>query len=135
MIAVALLDGDVSPAQYSPERINRADVQNLLRRVNIQPDEELSRRFPAEMPCHIQIELMDGRLFKAEKRDYEGFSGRPLSWEKAVAKFERLASSFAGPEQQAALIEAVEHLEEIEVADLTRLLSVYIPEPQRNRVS
>src|SRR5437660_61893 len=57
MVAVALLDGDVSPAQYMPERIVREDVQSLLRRVTIQPDEALSKRFPAEMPCSIQITL------------------------------------------------------------------------------
>src|SRR5437762_1312741 len=94
MVAVALLDGDVSPTQYAPERIVREDVQSLLRRVTIQPDEELSKRFPAEMPCRIQITLKDGRTFAIEKQDYEGFYTRPMSWEKAVAKFERLAAPY-----------------------------------------
>src|SRR5579872_5687237 len=67
MVAVALLDGDVSPAQYLPERIVRADVQNLLRRVSIQPDETLSQRFPAAMPCRIEINLKDGRALRIEK--------------------------------------------------------------------
>jgi 2-methylcitrate dehydratase len=122
MIAAALLDGEVSPAQYAPERITRADVQELLRKVSIRPDAGMSRRFPAEMPCRIQIELKDGRLFSSEKQDYEGFFKRPMSWKQAVAKFQRLATPFAGSAQQAAIIEAVDHLEEIDVADVTRLL-------------
>lgn len=73
MVAVALLDGDVSPTQYLPERIIRKDVQDLLRKVTIHPSETLSARFPAEMPCHIHISLKDGRTMGSEKRDYEGF--------------------------------------------------------------
>ncbi|HYX50372.1 MAG TPA: MmgE/PrpD family protein, partial [Ktedonobacteraceae bacterium] len=57
MVAVALLDGDVSPAQYVPERIVREDVQTLLQKVTVQPDESFSKRFPAEMPCRIHITL------------------------------------------------------------------------------
>ena len=35
MVAVALLDGEVTPAQYLPERIVREDVQRLLRQVAV----------------------------------------------------------------------------------------------------
>ena len=122
MVAVALLDGDVTPAQYQPERIMREDVQSLLRRVTILPDEELSKRFPTEMPCHIQITLKDGRKLSIEKQDYEGFYTHPMSWEKAVAKFERLAAPFTGATQRVAIVEMVAHLETKEVAQLTDLL-------------
>ena len=122
MVAVALLDGDVSPAQYVPERIVREDVQSLLRRVTIQPDEELSKHFPAEMPCRIQITLKDGRTFAIEKQDYEGFYTRPMSWEKAVAKFERLAAPYTGAAQREAIVETVAHLETKEVVQLTQSL-------------
>jgi 2-methylcitrate dehydratase len=122
MVAVALLDGDVSPTQYATERIVREDVQNLLRKVTIQPDETLSKRFPAEMPCHITITLKDGRTLDIEKQDYEGFYTRPMSWEKAVAKFERLATPYTNTTQRASIVEMVAHLESKEVAQLTGLL-------------
>jgi 2-methylcitrate dehydratase len=124
MVAVALLDGGVSPAQYAPERIVREDVQSLLRRVSIQPDEALSKRFPAEMPCRIQITLKDGRVLSSEKHDYEGFYTRPLSWEKAVAKFEHLAAPFTSPEQRSAIAEIVAQLATKEVSQLIELLGV-----------
>jgi 2-methylcitrate dehydratase len=122
MVAVALLDGDVSPAQYIPERIVREDVQSLLQKVTIQPDEAFSKRFPTEMPCRIQMTLKDGRTLAIEKQDYEGFYTRPMTWEKVVAKFERLAGPFTGFEQRTAIIEVVAHLETNEVALLTDLL-------------
>lgn len=122
MVAVALLDGAVSPAQYQPERIMREDVQSLLHKVTILPNEALSKRFPAEMPCHIQITLKDGRELRIEKQDYEGFYTRPMLWEKVVAKFERLAAPFTDATLRAAIIEMVAHLETGEVEQLTELL-------------
>jgi 2-methylcitrate dehydratase len=124
MVAVALLDGDVSPAQYEPERIVREDVQSLLHKVVIQPDEMLSKLFPAQMPCRIWIILKDGRQFNIEKLDYEGFYTRPLSWEKAVDKFERLTAYIANDAQRTAIKKVVAHLETCEVAQLTEVLRV-----------
>ncbi|HEY6543114.1 MAG TPA: MmgE/PrpD family protein [Ktedonobacteraceae bacterium] len=122
MIAVALLDGDVSPAQYMPERITREDVQSLLRKVSIQPDETLSKRFPAEMPCRISIILKDGRTLSIEKQDYEGFYTRPISWEQTAAKFERLTTPYTSAAQRDSIVEAVAHLETKTVEQLTGLL-------------
>ncbi len=122
MVAVALLDGEVTPAQYRSERIVRADVQNLLRRVTIQPDEALSQRFPAEMPCRVEISLRKGRVLRIEKHDYAGFYTRPLSWEQAIGKFERLAEPCANASQCAAIIETVASLETRAIEQLTTLL-------------
>ncbi len=122
MVAVALIDGDVSPAQYEPARIVRDDVQSLLRRVTIRPDAAFSKRFPGEMPCRIQITLKDGRTLNIEKRDYEGFYTRPMSWEQASAKFERLTTPFIDAKQRASIIETVAHLETKEITALTELL-------------
>jgi 2-methylcitrate dehydratase len=122
MVAVALLDGNVSPAQYVPDRIVREDVQTLLRKVTIQPNEAFSKRFHTKMPCRIHITLKDGRTLAIEKQDYEGFFTRPMSWKKAVAKFERLAGPFTSNSQRAAIIETVSNLERKEVTQLTGIL-------------
>src|SRR5712692_6616423 len=123
MVAVALLDGEVAPAQYAPERIVREDVQILLRKVNVRPDDAMSKLFPAEMPCRIQIFLRNGQTLSIEKRDYEGFYTRPMSWEKAEAKFANLAAPYSDDELRHAIVEAVAHLEIIEVQQLTDLLT------------
>ena len=123
MVAVALLDGEVTPAQYAPERIVREDVQTLLRKVNVRPDDAMSKRFPAEMPCRIQIFLRNGQTLSIEKRDYEGFYTRPMSWEKAEAKFANLAAPYSDDELRHAIVGAVAHLEIIEVQQLTDLLT------------
>ena len=122
MVAVALLDGDVSPAQYAPERITRADAQSLLRKVSIQPGEALSKRFPAEIPCRISITLKDGSTLNIEKQDYEGFYTRPMSWQQVTAKFERLAAPYTSASQRDSIVEVVAHLETKTVEQLTTVL-------------
>ena len=122
MVAVALLDGEVTPAQYTPQRITRNDVQTLLRKVTVRPDEVLSKSFPQEMPCRIRVFLNDGQVLSIEKRDYEGFYTRPPSWEQAETKFASLATPYTDGELRRAIVEAVAHLETIEVQQLTELL-------------
>jgi 2-methylcitrate dehydratase len=123
MLAVALLDGEVTPKQYTPKRIARQDVQTLLRKVQVHPNEEMSELFPEAMPCRLNIVLKNGRTFSIEKIDYEGFYTRPMSWDVAAEKFERLAHSFTDEELRRGIIEAVARLETLEVRQLTELLT------------
>lgn len=122
IIAVAILDEQVMPEQYSPERIKRPDVQSLLRKIRARPSADYSQRFPDEMPCRITVWLNDGRILIKEKRDYEGFFRRPMSWETAARKFERLSAPYINLELRREIIDAVANLEMIEALDLTRLL-------------
>ncbi len=98
MVAVALLDNQVMPEQYRPERINRQDVQGLLRKVTVHPSQEYSRRFPEEMPCRLVVTLRGGRILTKEKRDYEGFHTRPMGWETVIRKFEGLSHLLRQPD-------------------------------------
>lgn len=130
LVAVALLDGQVMPEQYAPERILRSDVQALMNQVTIQPDETYSRVFPAEMPSCVTITLRDGRTVEREIRTWEGSFSSPMSWEAARNKFERLASTHTMPKQRNRLVETIAHLEHHTIADLTgQLFSVGVPEP------
>lgn len=130
MVAVAVLDGQVMPEQYAPERILQADVQALLRKVVVRPRDEFSRRFPEEMPCRIAVHLADGRVLTKEKKDYEGFFTNPMRWETVVGKFRRLSAPFADRSLQEEIISAVANLEEIQVSELTHLLAQVRPFPQ-----
>jgi len=123
LLAVALLDGQVLPEQYLPERIAGGDVQQLLRRVEVRPDPDLSRRFPEEHSARVRLHLRDGRALEREQHDYEGFHTRPMSWGTVAAKFERLASTHAGSGLRAQIADAVRRLDEIDVDKLTRLLA------------
>ena len=122
LLAVALLDGQVLPEQFTPERIMRPDVQELLQRIEVHPAADLSARFPTQHACRLRVLLRDGRTFVGAKSDYEGFLTRPMSWERARQKFERLAGPRIQAELATELAGAVADLDELETRDLSTLL-------------
>jgi 2-methylcitrate dehydratase len=122
LLAVALLDGQVMPEQFAPERIQREDVQSLLRKVAVHASLAYSQRFPTEVPCRVKIELQDGRALAAEKHDYQGFLTRPMAWNAAVQKFERLSRQSVMAATRRDIVDAVANLEDIQTVDLARLL-------------
>ena len=133
VIAVAILDGDVTPAQYEPQRIHGGDVQDLLRRVSVSENPTYSQRFPEEMPCRIQVVLRDGRTLVKESRDYPGFVSQPMSWEMACNKFNLLVSPYTTDAQRKAVTNAVADLEDTRIRDLMKLLSCVCVPPRVKR--
>jgi 2-methylcitrate dehydratase len=122
MIAVALLDRAVQPAQYEADRICADDVQQLLKRVIVRPDAEYSARFPAQLPARVEVELGDGTTLTAEATSYQGFHTTPMEWDDALAKFDELTGPFAIAALRRQLAAAVADLDQRPVTDLTSLL-------------
>jgi 2-methylcitrate dehydratase len=133
LLAVACLDGTIMPEQYEKERIQSADVQALLKRIQIHPSPVFSQRFPEEMPCRIEVTLQDGRRLVKEKRDYEGFRTHPTSWETSVKKFDRLSLGHTDAGTRGQIVEAVSALEKVPAAKLLRLLAGAATKKPRRR--
>src|SRR6202051_3797066 len=62
LLAVALLDGNVMPAQFNPERIVKPDVQGLLKKVSVRPNHEYTEEYPKKMPAKISVHAERGSL-------------------------------------------------------------------------
>jgi len=122
MVAAAILDDQVMPEQYAPDRILRQDIQDLLKKIRVRPKEDYTAQFPKEMPCLLQVTLLDGSRLSLEKRDYEGFLTHTLPWDKVVRKFEYLAGPHTDASQRERLIDLVFRLDSVPVKDLTDLL-------------
>jgi 2-methylcitrate dehydratase len=121
MLAVALIDGEVEPEQYRPERILADDVQSLLQKVTVKPDPELSSRFPQWMPARLEVEFADGSTARASREDYHGFTTNPFDWAAARSKFDRVTRRFTTKAQRDAIADVVATLEARPVAELTAL--------------
>ncbi|MCL5099035.1 MAG: MmgE/PrpD family protein [Candidatus Omnitrophica bacterium] len=131
MVAVALLDGQVLPPQYAPERIKRDDVQALLRRVIVRPDDSCSKRFPDEHACKVTIHLKSGVTLAREKSDYEGFHTRPMGWDAVIRKFDQLSKPHTTAEWRNRCIEMVRRLDSVPVRHLCRLLAKTLNQTER----
>jgi 2-methylcitrate dehydratase len=122
MLAIALIDGEVQPRQYAPERIGAADVQKLLRKVTITPDESLSTKFPRLLPADLEVKMQDGTVYQARRDDYHGFYTSPFDCTAARAKFDVLVEPLTTAGECEALAEIVASLDERPVAALTSAL-------------
>jgi 2-methylcitrate dehydratase len=122
LLAVALLDGDVMPAQFEPDRIAKADVQQLLKKVSVRPDQEFTELYPAKMPARITVRLQDGTVIEHEVQDFPGMPSDPFTWEDTVEKFDRLVTGRADDSLSREIKDAVRSLESIQVKDLMQLL-------------
>jgi 2-methylcitrate dehydratase len=135
LAAVAVLDGEVWPEQFESERIKRADVQELLKRVTVRPRSRLrgprklveridpyTRVYPEHMPVKVTIRLRNGRELSLEKHSYEGFHDAPMSWDAVIAKFNRLSVGVTTDVQREQIVEVVRQLDKRELDDLMRVL-------------
>jgi len=123
MLAVTLLDGELNPDQYDPERIVAEDVQTLMHKVTIEPDQSFSERFPEEMPARLTVTLADGTSLGSEHNAYEGFHTDPVTWPVAEEKFTRLVRPFTTEAQRGRIIEIVQNLQDEQVSTLTDALA------------
>src|SRR5207249_12154526 len=87
LIAAALLDDQVGPAQLQPARIQAPDAQALLARVQVRPDERFTARYPKELNARITISTKDQQIFVKEQLGYEGGLTNPMSWDRILRNF------------------------------------------------
>jgi 2-methylcitrate dehydratase len=127
LIAAALLDDEVGPAQLEQSRIQAADAQALLSRVEIRPDDAFTAKYPHELNTRIAVTTKDGRTFDREHLGYEGGLSSPLSWERVVEKFNWLSEPFADAALRNNIVEAVMKIDQRPIADLMGLLGKVNP--------
>jgi 2-methylcitrate dehydratase len=127
LIAAALLDDQLGPAQLEEARIQAPDAQALLKRVEIRPDERFSARYPHELSARVTIRTKSQGVFVKEQNGYEGGLTNPMSWERTVEKFHWLAEAFADEELRSRIIRAVVQLDTSGLSDLTDVLAQVRP--------
>jgi 2-methylcitrate dehydratase len=123
LLAVAILDGDVQPAQFKPDRIIKADVQGLLKKVSVRAKHEYTDEYPEKMPAKITVRFQDGKVIEHEVQDYPGLASHPFTWDDSVEKFDRLVAGRIDEGLNREIKGAVRSLENVQVRDLMKLLS------------
>src|SRR5215475_11123607 len=104
-------------------RIAAQDVQELLRRVVITPDQALSERFPQRIPAVLEVELNDGTVLRAARDDYHGFHTNPFDWATARQKFDRVTRASLSKVAADRIADVIANLDERPVSDLTACIS------------
>jgi 2-methylcitrate dehydratase len=122
VIAAAIVDRQVTPAQFTQERILAEDIRAQLNKVKVVADDEIEKVFPALQRVVVNILTTDGREF-TKTLDYpKGDPRNPLTDKEIEDKFDALAAPVMSMEARTQLKDAVWSLEDIpSISDLMDL--------------
>jgi len=123
VIAAAVADRQVTPLQFTPEKIMDPKIRGQLRKVEVIADAEIEKVFPALQRVVVTIRRKDGREFTRQLDFPKGDPRNPLSDAEVEEKFAALAEGVLSGRAQKKLNEAVWGLEKIgSVSKLMALL-------------
>ncbi len=124
-LAIALLEGDVSPDQFAREKWKNPKVLELMARIKCSEDPELTRSFHTIVPAVLEIRTKKGDIYTSRVDVNRGHPKNPMTDEELQAKFRRLASKLMAERQIRQVIDAVYNIEaESDACNLMQLLVV-----------
>ena len=123
VIAVALVDRQVTPLQFTMEKIMDPQVRAQLKKVEVVADPEIEKAFPALQRAIVTITTVDGRFFSKQLDFPKGDPRNPLTDQEVEEKFSALAGGVLSKRAQKKVKEAIWNLETLDsVGTLMALL-------------
>jgi 2-methylcitrate dehydratase len=121
-IAAAIVDRQVTPAQFTDKKIADARIRAQLPKVTVVADPQIEKVFPALQRVVVEISTADGRRY-VKQLDYpKGDPRNPLTDGEIEAKFRALAAPVLSAPRQQRVIDAVWNLENL--STITELMEV-----------
>ncbi|XP_006832133.1 PREDICTED: cis-aconitate decarboxylase [Chrysochloris asiatica] len=128
-----LLDGDVTVLSFQKGQINRPQVRQLLKKVELEHPLDNLPSFNT-LYCEISITLKDGVTFTERSNTFYGHWRKPLSQEDLQEKFRANASGTLPCDRVESLIKLIDKLENIEDCSiLTTLLKGPYPPQEASK--
>ena len=78
-VAVALINGKITLDDFKEENIKEKEVQALLKKVVVKPNEIFTDRYPEHWGCKTKIKMVDGQEYYVEIKDALGSVYNPVS--------------------------------------------------------
>ena len=125
-LAILLLRGQASLSEFTEQIVQRADVQDMIRRVNFYVDPEAEKAGYDKMTSLLKIHLKDGRIISGRADFGKGSPADPMTFEEAALKFRGCAEYAEWPnaktEKVIGFVKTLESLSDVSV--LLPLLSL-----------
>ncbi|MGH9524836.1 MAG: MmgE/PrpD family protein [Terriglobales bacterium] len=123
VIAAALVDRQVTPAQFTMQKIMDPTVRAQLKKVVVVADPEIEKVFPALQRVVVTIRTTDGKEFTRQLDYPKGDPRNPLTDKEIEEKFAALAAPVMSKPAIKRIWEAVWNLERLDtVGGLMKLL-------------
>jgi 2-methylcitrate dehydratase len=125
LAAAALMDGEMTQAQFEGERWMQPAVKSLMERMRIRTDASLNKYTPGSFPCVLQLTTMNGESRTVEVFYPKGHPKNRMSSAEVEGKFRGCARAVLSEAQQTKIISLVHDLEKLSsVAELMAELAV-----------
>jgi 2-methylcitrate dehydratase len=135
VIAAAIVDRQVTPLSFTPEKIMDAHLRSQLKKVELIGDPEIDKVFPALQRTVVKITTTDGRLLTRELDYPKGDPRNPLTDKEIEEKFSALADGVLPDAAQRRLRDAIWSLDEDQaVGKLMALTKAKAPRSRRSTV-
>jgi 2-methylcitrate dehydratase len=123
VIAAALAERQVTPVQFTMEKIMDPRIRAQLKKVEVVADPEIEKVFPALQRVIVRIDTTDGRSFNKQLDYPKGDPRNPLTDQEIEEKFSALAEGVLSTGAQKRVKETVWNLERVgSVSDLMALM-------------
>ena len=123
VIAAALVERQVTPAQFTMEKIMDPRIRGQLNKVEVVADPEIEKVFPALQRVIVHIHTTDGRSFDKQLDYPKGDPRNPLTDQEVEEKFAALAEGVLTPRAQKRVKDAIWNLERVgSVSELIALM-------------
>jgi 2-methylcitrate dehydratase PrpD len=86
-LAILLLRGKAGLSEFTDQVVQRADVQDMMRRINFYVDAEAEKAGYDKMTSLLKVHLKDGRVIAGQADFAKGSPDDPMTFEEAAAKF------------------------------------------------
>jgi len=122
VIAAALVDRQVTPVQFTIEKIMDEKIREQLKKVEVVADPEIEKVFPALQRVIVNIQTTDGRSFSKQLDYPKGDPRNPLTDAEVEEKFAALADKVLSKGAQKQVRDAVWNLEHVE--SVSKLMAI-----------
>jgi 2-methylcitrate dehydratase len=128
VIAAALVERQVTPAQFTMEKIMDPAIRAQLKKVEVVADPEIEKVFPALQRVIVNITTTDGRALSKQLDFPKGDPRNPLTDQEVEEKFAALAEGVLSAGAQKKLKDAIWDLENSDsIGKLMALMKADIP--------
>ena len=125
LAAAALMDGEMTEAQFEGERWLKPEMKSLMERITVVTDPALNPYTPGSFPCVLQATMATGESRMVEVPYPKGHPKNRMSPAELEEKFRGCTRKVLTAAQQTKIVALVHDLEKLEnIAELMHVLAV-----------
>lgn len=126
IVAVALMDGEITLEQFDQSHLQNPKLLELVNKVTVSEKKEYTEIYGKSFPNKVLVRLVDGTEYVSEVTDPKGHPNHPLGREELENKFRSSTVPFLNQDQQDKMIETIWNLDELRnIEELMQMGVVY----------